>query len=173
MVDLRVLAFRPTLTCSAPDGMEKLPVELLLMLLASAARLTLRLSRNMLSIGGSLGDSYAFGMAGTGGTSSSSSAVVVLLRLCESDDLGAGRRDAGPGTGSRGWAEPVDVLTVLKLMEDPTDRPELYDFRFISGVVRDEEGVAEAFRGIIEGERECSRCSRGGGGGASAMLFMF
>lgn len=60
---------------------------------------------------------------------------------------------------------------MLKLFDEPIDRPELYDFLLISGVVRDDDGVAEAFRGIMEGDLECSRGSRGGGGGASAMWF--
>lgn len=38
----------------------------------------------------------------------------------------------------------------------------------MSGVVRDEDGVADAFRGIMDGDLECSRCSSGGGGGALA-----
>jgi len=60
---------------------------------------------------------------------------------------------------------------VLKLVVEPMDSPELYDFRLlISGVVRDEEGVPDAFRGIMEGERESARVSieTGGGGGTLA-----
>lgn len=60
------------------------------------------------------------------------------------------------------WAgrciEPVDVRTVLKLLTELMERPELYDFRFGSGVVRDEEGV-EVLRGSMDGERELARAS--------------
>lgn len=52
---------------------ETLAVELLWMLLASYVRFDFLLSRKAASASGSLGDSYAFGIAGTGGTSSSSS----------------------------------------------------------------------------------------------------
>lgn len=148
--------------------MEKLPVELLLMLLASAARLAFRLSKNDPSVADCCGDSYAFGIAGTGGTSSSSSAEWELW-LCGVNCLGAGRRDALPAAGARGWIdEPVEVLMVLKLLVEVMDKPELYDFLCMSGVVRDDDGVADAFRGIIDGDLECSRCSSGGGGGALA-----
>lgn len=64
----------------------------------------------------------------------------------------------------RGCKEPVDVLTVLKLMVEPTERPELYDFLLISGVVRDDDGVAEAFLGIIDGDLEAARVSIETGG---------
>jgi hypothetical protein len=52
----------------------------------------------------------------------------------------------------------------LWLVVEPTERPELYDFLVVtSGVVREEQGV-EAFRGIMDGERESGRRSMGGGG---------
>ena len=51
---------------------------------------------------------------------------------------------------------------VLKLLVDPTERPELYDFLFASGVVRDEDGV-EILRGSIDGEREEARVSDASG----------
>lgn len=54
--------------------------------------------------------------------------------------------------------EPVDVRTVLKLLVEPTERPELYDFLFGSGVVREDEGV-EILRGSIDGERDEARTS--------------
>lgn len=38
----------------------------------------------------------------------------------------------------------------------------------MSGVVREDDGVADVFRGIIDGDRDCSLCSSGGGGGALA-----
>lgn len=49
--------------------------------------------------------------------------------------------------------EPVEILLVLKLVVEPTDNPELYDFLFGSGVVLWEDGV-DVFRGIMDGERE-------------------
>ena len=73
--------------------------------------------------------------------------------------LGAGNRDERGGCGPRGCKEPVDVLTVLALAFDPTERPELYDFLLISGVVRADEGVADAFLGIIDGDLESDRTS--------------
>jgi hypothetical protein len=112
----------------------------------------------------SLGDSYAFGIAGTGGTSSSSSADAEFWPLLS---FGAGRRDMEADCGKRGCREPVDVRTVLKLAFDPIERPELYDFLFGSGVVRAEEGVTDVFLGIIDGDLDSARVSRvtGGGGG--------
>lgn len=62
--------------------------------------------------------------------------------------------------------EAVDVRTavLLKLPLELTERPELYDFLFGSGVVREELGV-EIFRGSIEGERELERTSAANDGG--------
>lgn len=84
--------------------------------------------------------------------------------------FGAGSLDVDGTAGSRGCMEPVEVLTVLKLVLEFTDRPELYDFREISGVVRAEEGVADALRGIMDGDLESALVSlvNGGGGGAFA-----
>lgn len=88
--------------------------------------------------------------------------------FCRVRALGAGNLDVDwPIWGMRGAIEPVEVRTVLKLAAEPVDNPELYDLRWISGVVRDDEGVAVAFRGIIEGEREDARRSLGGGGKTS------
>lgn len=129
------------------------------MLLASKARFDFRFSKKDNSAGASLGDSYTLGMAGTGGTSSSPSAVVELSKL---RDLGAGNLE--PPDALRGCIEPVDVRTVLKLVVEPTDSPELYDFRFGSGVVREEDGV-EILRGSIEGDREEARTSVATGSG--------
>jgi hypothetical protein len=60
--------------------------------------------------------------------------------------------------------EPVEVLTVLKLVVEPTERPELYDFLFGSGVVLDEDGVEVVLRGSIDGDRDEARTSFGGSG---------
>ena len=143
-----------------------LPVELLWMLLASKVRLDFRFSRNDMSAGESFGDSYTLGIAGTGGTSSSSSGFDGFGRLRA---FGAGRRELAPGA-NLGWMDPVEVLTVLKLVDDPTDRPELYDLRFGSGVVRDEEGVDVVFRGNMDGDRDEERTSAGRSGVAGAWL---
>jgi hypothetical protein len=70
-----------------------LPVELLWILLVSKAKVDFLLSKKDISAGDSFGDSYAFGIAGTGGTSSSSSIVDVLSRLTA---FGAGSREFGP-----------------------------------------------------------------------------
>ena len=50
------------------------------------------------------------------------------------------------------------------------ESPELYDFLVISGVVLAEDGVAEALRGIMDGDLESARISFDscGGGGTLA-----
>lgn len=135
-------------------------------MLSRVPRLDFFLAKKYVSAGGvSFGDSKALGIAGTGGTSSSSpEGREPWLVAC----FGAGSRETEAGCGKRGCKEPVDVLTVLKLTVDPTERPELYDFLLISGVVLDEDGVADAFLGIIDGDLEAARVSieTGGGGGA-------
>lgn len=69
-----------------------------------------------------MGDSYAFGMAGTGGTSSvSPPAELWTLR-----GLGVGSRDAEMLWLSRCWSEPLDVRTeVLLVVLDERESPEL------------------------------------------------
>jgi len=163
--DLRLLGRRCTLAGCGSWGCpsETLPVELLLRLLASNARLDFLFSINDTSAGDSFGDSYTFGMAGTGGTSSLSSPVAALWR---DKAFGAGNLEL-PVWGFRAWIDPVDVRTVLKLLVEPTERPELYDFRLGSGVVREEDGV-EIFRGSIDGDREEARTSVGNGIGFAA-----
>lgn len=49
-------------------------------------------------------------------------------------------------------------------MVEPTERPELKDFLFGSGVVLEEDGV-EIFRGTMDGERDEARTSVGALGG--------
>lgn len=80
------------------------------------------------------GDSYALGIAGTGGTSSLS------VALAASDGgFGVGSlEDDGPA-GSGGTT--VELCAEPKLVLDDRDCPELYDLRLGSGVVREEEGV--------------------------------
>ena len=64
---------------------------------------------------------------------------------------------------------------MLKLAVDAIESPELYDFRLLtSGVVRAEEGVRDALRGIMEGDRDSARMSNemgGGGGGTWVSIF--
>lgn len=153
--------------------MVMLPVEVLCMLVESSPLKPVFLfSMKYVSAGESLGDSYALGMAGTGGTSSSSSADVALCVLvC----FGAGNRDVDADCGMlRGCIEPVEVLTVLKLSDDPTESPELYDFLlFMSGVVRAEEGVTDAFLGIMDGDLLSARVSIETGGGGGTLIIWF
>lgn len=161
----RALGLRWTLVGSGKTGIEILPVGLELELSTSILlKAVFFFSMKYVSAGESFGDSYALGMAGTGGTSSSSSAGI---GLCTVVCLGAGNRDVDEGCETRGCVEPIEVLTVLKLMDEVTERPELYDFRLISGVVLDEDGVPEAFLGIMEGDLDSARVSMdtGGGGG--------
>lgn len=54
------------------------------------------------------------------------------------------------------------------LMFEPIERPELYDFRLGSGVVREDEGVG-IFLGSIDGEREEVRLEISGCGGVFGM----
>lgn len=89
---------------------DKLFVEVLLILLASKGMLDFRLLKNGCSAGESLGDSYAFGIAGTGGTSSSS---LFAAELCTFLGLGVGSLDDEGGGGIRGCNEPIEVRAVL------------------------------------------------------------
>ena len=57
----------------------------------------------------------------------------------------------------------------MKLLTELTDKPELYDFRFGSGVVREDDGV-DVFLGRTDGDLDEARTSVvGGGGGRSAI----
>jgi hypothetical protein len=86
---------------------------------------------------GSLGDSYAFGIAGTGGTSSCSPPA----ELCTFRGFGAGNRELeGAGLARRG-IEEVPTLSEFKLEFDESETPEAYDLRFNSGVPRADDGV--------------------------------
>lgn len=103
---------------------DKLLVEVLLILLASKGILDFRL-KNGGSAGESFGDSYAFGIAGTGGTSSSS---LFPVELCTFLGFGVGSLDEDGGSCIRGCNE-----------------------RLRSGVVLLEDGV-DTFLGNIEGD---------------------
>ena len=142
---------------------ERLAVEALLILLASKGILDLRWVKNGGSAGDSFGDSYAFGIAGTGGTSCSSS---FPAELCTFRDFGVGSLEdvvAGGSDGIRGCNEPADVRAVLWFVLDPAENAEVYNLRFISGVVRDEDGVG-TFLGSIEGDRDAARVGASGCG---------
>ena len=89
---------------------DKLFVEVLFILLASNGILDFLLLYKGGSAGDCLGDSYAFGMAGTGGTSSSS---LFPAELCVFLDFGVGNLDDAGGCEVRAWNEPVEVRKVL------------------------------------------------------------
>jgi hypothetical protein len=122
---------------------DRLFVEVLFMLLVSKGRLDFRLLKSVGSAGDSFGDSYALGIAGTGGTSSSS---LLPAELCTLLDFGAGNLDEGAGSGTLGCSEPVEVRTGLKLAFDPVERREPKG-RFI------DDGVG-VFRGSADGDRD-------------------
>lgn len=100
---------------------ETLPVDVLLRLLASNAIFDFRFSKNESSAGEFLGDSYTLGIAGTGGTSSPS-AFVGAWRFRA---FGAGNLELEADWGIRGWIEPVEDRTVLKLFVEFMESPEL------------------------------------------------
>ncbi len=91
------------------DVMDSSFVELLFLLLESNGRLDFRLLKNGCSAGESLGDSYALGIAGTGGTSSSS----LPAELCTFLGLGVGSLEFDIFGASLGCKDPVDVRAVL------------------------------------------------------------
>jgi hypothetical protein len=121
---------------------DRLFVEVLFILLVSNGKLDFRLLKSVGSAGDSFGDSYALGIAGTGGTSSS----LLPAALCKLLAFGAGSRDERGGGGTLGCREPVDVRTALKLAFDPVERREP-KFKFI------DDGVG-VLRGNAEGERD-------------------
>jgi hypothetical protein len=91
---------------------DKLADEVLLILLVSKFIFDARLLKKGGSIGVSFGDSYALGMAGTGGTSSSSLFPAELLRLL---GFGVGRREEEVCgcSDARGCNDPAEVWEVL------------------------------------------------------------
>lgn len=148
---------------SGGGGIRRSLVLLLLKLPVSNGRLDFGcFSKNGCSAGESFGEPYAFGIAGTGGTSSSSSSFPAELWTVREFGLGVGSREVdalggSPGSaGILGCKEPVEVLAVLKEVADADDRPELYDLRFWSGVVRKEDGVL-VFIGIADGDLDAAR----------------
>jgi tRNA U34 5-methylaminomethyl-2-thiouridine-forming methyltransferase MnmC len=72
-----------------------------------------------------LGDSYAFGIAGTGGTSSSSPPA----ELCTFLVFGVGRRELD-NAGVRSWRDEFPNRRELRLELDDKEIPEAYDLRF-------------------------------------------
>lgn len=137
---------------------DKLLVEVLFILLVSNGRLDFRLLKSAGSAGESFGDSYALGIAGTGGTSSSS---LLPAELCTLRPFGAGNLDEAGG-GIRGCREPEEVRAALKLALDPVERREPKDLRLISGVILINDGVG-VFLGNIEGDRDDVRSCEASG----------
>jgi len=93
------------------------------MLLVSKVRFELLFSSLGAGASGSLGDSKALGIAGTGGTSSSSRSCP---RAARPRTLGVGKREAAKE--SRCWRDWVDVRTVTVLLTlelELAERPEL------------------------------------------------
>jgi hypothetical protein len=104
---------------------------------------------------GSFGDSYAFGIAGTGGTSSSSSPPA---ELCTFLGFGVGRRELDKtGFARIGMAEPP-IFKEFRLELEESEMPEAYDLRFCSGVARADEGVTLLSK-IMAGELLKARSS--------------
>lgn len=119
----RFCGSRSFLTGSRTEALpDKLVVEELFILLASNGILDFRLLRKGGSAGDSLGDSYALGIAGTGGTSSSS---LFPAELCTLLDLGVGNLDDVAGSVTLDCRAPVDVRALLQFVLDVMERPEL------------------------------------------------
>jgi hypothetical protein len=116
---------------------------------------------------GSFGDSYAFGIAGTGGTSSSSSPPA---ELCTFLGLGVGKRELdNTGFVRMGMEEPP-TFKEFRLEFEESEIPEAYDLRFCSGVARADDGVTLLSK-TMAGELLKARSSKGkspcGVGGAT------
>jgi hypothetical protein len=104
---------------------------------------------------GSFGDSYAFGIAGTGGTSSSSSPPA---ELCTFRGFGVGKRELdNTGLVRIGIPEPP-TFREFRLELEESEIPEAYDLRFCSGVARADDGVT-LFSKSIAGELSNARSS--------------
>lgn len=65
--------------------------------------------------------------------------------------FGAGKRDVDEDPDIR-CNDPVDVLAEFRLKPELTDRFELKDLRWRSGVVLEDDGVPEVRLGIMEGD---------------------
>ena len=138
---------------------DKLFVEVLFMLLVSNGRLDFRCVKSGGSEGDSFGDSYALGIAGTGGTSSSS---LLPAELCTLLVFGAGSREEGGGGGTLGCREPVKVRAALKLAVDPVESREPKGRLIDDGV-----GV---FRGSTEGDRDDVRITEASAWGVGGVF---
>ena len=116
-------------------------VETLVLLLASNCRLDLRGMKLKGTSCSFFGDSYALGIAGTGGTPSSDAVETTSFLL-----FNVGNRDA-----AKFWSDLVlpafGARMELRLALEDTEIVELMDFRLGSGVVRLDDGVS-IFLGI-------------------------
>jgi hypothetical protein len=145
---------------------DRLFVEVLFMLLVSNGRLDLRWLNVVGSAGDSFGDSYARGIAGTGGTSSSS---LLPAELCTGLAFGAGNLDDEGGGGNLGCSsDPVEVRAGLKLAVDPVESREPKDLRLMSGVMLTDDGVG-VFLGSADGERDAVRIVEESGWGVGGV----
>lgn len=122
---------------------------------------------------GSFGDSYAFGIAGTGGTSSGSSPPA---ELCTFLGFGVGKREPdNTGLARVGMAEPP-LVKEFRLEFEESDIPEAYDLRFCSGVARADEGVtllSKSMAGELlkaRSSKDMSPCGVGGATGPPGAL---
>jgi len=122
---------------------------------------------------GSFGDSYAFGIAGTGGTSSGSSPPA---ELCTFLGLGVGKRELdSTGLARVGMAEPP-LVKEFRLEFEESDIPEAYDLGFCSGVARADEGVTLLSKSIAgellkaRSSNDMSACGVGGATGPPGAL---
>lgn len=87
---------------------------------------------------GSFGDSYALGIAGTGGTSSGASPA----ELWTFRGFAVGNLELCKFMLVRSGIEEPPTFKELMLDVDDKEMPEAYDLRFCSGVARAEEGVS-------------------------------
>lgn len=61
---------------------------------------------------------------------------------------------------------------MVKLLVEPMDNPELWDFLLGSGVVRADESVSDGFLGIIDGDLERDLVSIDTGGGRGMLILV-
>lgn len=119
-----------------------------------------------------MGDSYALGIAGTGGTSSPSSPPA---ELCKFRAFGVGSREFANVVLAR-IGIPVPNFNEFKLELEDTDMPDAKDFLFCSGVAQAEDGVMlfpKARAGESLKARSSNEASPWGVGGPTGPLGRF